>query len=317
MHNRHIRQVAIVGLQNIAVTAAYLVGRFWGLQLFAEGEFTRVLFPAAGIAVAGLMIFGLRVWPGTFLGALLTSETLGRPLLDGVALSLATTATYPVVCALLRRVDFHTQLDRIRDLLALVALAAGVGMIPAAVIRTSVVVLLGTSPPADFWDLTLVTWVSLAMGVLVVTPFLLAIRRMRWPRHVRPLRALEAVALLAGTAALTLAVTMVSPNRQMLFLVFPPLIWAAWRFQLAGSTPSILIVSAIAVYSMFHLPARLATDNDLITLEAFVATASLATLALAVAVSERNRAQDRIANASIELVHALNKLDESARPRQG
>ena len=316
MHNRHFRLVAVIGLQNLAVTAAYLVGRAWGLQLFAEGEYTRALFPAAGIAVAALMAFGLKVWPGVFLGAFLTSATLGRPLGVGLALSLATTVTYPVVYALLRRVDFHVQLDRIRDLLALVTLAAGAGMIPAAVIRTSLIVWIGASPPADFWSLMLVTWVSLAMGVLVVTPFLLAVRGMRWPRGLRPLRVLEAVALLAGTTALAVVVTIVSPDQQMLFLVFPLLMWAAWRFQLAGSAPSILIVSAITVYAMFHSPTRLVTDNDLITLEAFVATASLATLSLAVAVTERNRAQDRITNASIELVHALNKLDARVRPRE-
>lgn len=73
------------------------------------------------------------------------------------------------------------------------------------------------------------------------------LRRARLPRGVGPYRLLEAVALLLGTAGVALVAMRTEVS--LLFLVFPFLIWAALRFQLAGAAPCSLIVTVLAVAS--------------------------------------------------------------------
>ncbi|MGW5360123.1 MASE1 domain-containing protein [Actinopolymorpha pittospori] len=309
------RKCLIIGLQNLAAGSAYFaVGILGKLHEFAGYEFTRALFLGAGLAVAALMVLGVKVWPGIFLGAFMIALSLGRTPAVGAALGGATSVTYLVAYLLLRRADFDVRLDRVKDVFSLVVLAAGVGMIPAAVIRTSAIVLLGLSPRGDFLNLTLATWVSLAMGVLVVAPALLVARKMRWPPRLRPYRVAEAVLLLAVTAAVTLVVTDANSDRELLFLVFPPLIWAAWRFQLTVSALCNLMVSSMVVYLVFNDQAQPVTDSELITLGAFLVTVSVSSIFLAAAVTERNRANDRIGNATSELVSALRKLEDRGDP---
>lgn len=201
--------------------------------------------------------------------------------------------------------------------MSLVVFGAVVGMLLGAVLRTGAMVATGTAAMQNFWYLSVSTWVSSILGVLVVTPFLLVLRRLRWPRGVRPLRVAEITAILAATVVLTFVVSMINPGREMLFLVFPVLIWAAWRFQLPGATLCTLIVSGIAVYSVQQSGPF--ADHDLrytlLVVEAFIASASLAALLLSVAVTERDRARDQIHEASVELVHAVERLEDSLRPR--
>src|SRR4029450_3482171 len=101
---------------------------------------------------------------------------------------------------LLRRTDFRMELDRLRDALALVFLGALTGMLISATVGSGVLALAGAIPASDFWPTWSVWWTGDAMGVLVVAPFLLVLRRARWPRGSSPYRWVEAGALLASTA---------------------------------------------------------------------------------------------------------------------
>ncbi|MFF9912641.1 hypothetical protein [Streptomyces sp. NPDC013457] len=70
--------------------------------------------------------------------------------------------------------------------------------------------------------------------------------QVRWPVRARRVRWIEAVTLAAGTVSVTLLATRTTDSA-LLFLVSPVLIWAAFRFQLAGAAPCALVVSTLAV----------------------------------------------------------------------
>jgi len=54
----------------IAVLAlAYFVSAEIGLLLAVPPGYATPIFPAAGVALAGLLIFGYRLWPGIFIGS--------------------------------------------------------------------------------------------------------------------------------------------------------------------------------------------------------------------------------------------------------
>lgn len=311
------RRFASTGAQILATAAAYFVVAQPALlqQLGAAGD-VRLLTPASGAALAALLVLGLRIWPGILLGSFFAAIAGDRMPLTAAGLAIGTTAGVVLAYLLLRRVGFRVELDRVRDAAALVAFGAVVGMVTGAAIRSGVLVLAGIAPAGDYGYRALLSWLSSAMGVLVATPFLLVLRRFHWPRGVSALRVAEAAALAVATIGVSLLVTR-SPS-QLLFLVFPLLIWAAWRFQLAGATPCALVVSVLFVYAGLngYGPFEGADlRSTLITVHAFVASTTLATLFLAVAVTERNAARHEIENASTELVSALNRLERSLRPR--
>jgi integral membrane sensor domain MASE1 len=217
---------------------------------------------------------------------------------------------------LLRRAGFRLELDRMKDLAALVVYGALVATIISTTIGVGAQVLAGVEQPGNFWTRLLLSWISSAMGVLVVTPFLLVLRRVHVPRDLRPLRVLEAAVMLAGTLVVMLVAT--RTTTELLFLVFPFLIWAALRFQLAGAATAILVVSTMAVIGAVNGSGPFEGQDvysNLVTIQAFDGSTALTALVLAVATTERNLAHNDVEQAATQLASVVSQLDRSLRPR--
>ncbi|MGJ5751774.1 integral membrane sensor domain MASE1 [Streptomyces puniciscabiei] len=286
----------------ICVIAALYYGsaRLGLLQQLVRGQVTP-LWPPSGIAVASLLLRGPRVWPGIALGAFLVNISLG-PSLPAV-LAIAAGNTLAPVCSylLLGRTGFRTELDRLRDALALIFLGGFTGMLVSATTGTGTLALAGALRPGDFWPTWSVWWTGDAMGVLVVTPVLLALRSAYRPKSARPSRCVEALLLAAATAGVGF---LVAGHAPLLFLGFPLLTWAAFRFQLAGAAPCALAVSTFAIIAGAERTGPFAGHDlltKMITLQAFNGSAALTALLLSAVVSERNRTQREIARACTQL----------------
>lgn len=312
-----IRRYGATGLRIVAVAAAYYAGARLGLlQELVRGQVTP-LWPPTGIALTCLLLLGLRTWPGVALGALAVNAPIG-PTVPAVAAIVAGN-TLSLVCSylLLRRVGFRTELDRLRDALSLVFLGALAGMLISSTVGTGVLVLDGGLPAQDFWSTWSVWWTGDAMGVLVVTPLLLVLRRARVPRQVPPYRWAEAVLLVLSTVAVTLVAT--RSVGSLLFLVFPVLIWAALRFQLAGAATCSLIVSVLAIeataagvgpFTGHTLLARM------VTLQAFNGSTALTVLLLSAIITERNRTRRQIEQICTQLAEVVVRLAPGEALRQ-
>jgi integral membrane sensor domain MASE1 len=307
------RRFAAAVLGSLAVAAAYVATGWLGEpeHVVVAGETVSALWPPTGIALAGLLFLGLRVWPGIALGALSFQVSLWpwhHPAADvGVVVGEALAP----VCAylMLRRVGFRLELDRLRDGVALVFLGALAGMLISATIGTLSLALFGPLPMSGFWPIWSAWWAGDAMGVLVVTPLLLVLRRARPPRGIPLSRWAEAAALAAGTVVVTFLVTR-SPL-SLLFLVFPLLIWAALRFQLAGAAPSALFVAVLAVSAATRRLGPFAHHGIfavMVTLQALNGSAALTTLLLSAMITERNNTHHRIQHACRQLAEVVARL---------
>ncbi|WP_392674102.1 MASE1 domain-containing protein [Streptomyces sp. LN785] len=289
------RKCAAVAL-TLAVAAVYYgAARLGLLEQLVRGQVTP-LWPPTGIALAGLLLFGLRVWPGIALGAFLINVSIGPTALTVLAIAAGNTLAPVCSYLLLRRVGFHNDLDRLRDALTLVFLGALGGMVISATVGTGVLVLAGALPAGDFWPTWSVWWAGDAMGVLVVAPFLLVLRRARWPRDVPLRRWAEAAALGAGTIAVTLLVAG-GTSASLLFLVFPFLIWAAFRFELAGAASCALVISTLAILAAGRGAGPFAHQDlftSMFTLQALNGATALTALLLAAVITERNRTHEEI-----------------------
>ncbi|MFH8733428.1 MULTISPECIES: MASE1 domain-containing protein [unclassified Streptomyces] len=303
-----LRRGAAAALEICVVAAVYYGSAKLGLlQQLVRGQVTP-LWPPTGIALASLLLRGPRVWPGIALGALVVNISLG-PSLPAVLAIVAGNTLAPVCSyALLCRAGFRIELARLRDVLALIFLGAFTGMLVSATIGSGTLALAGVVGADGFWPTWSVWWTGDAMGVLVVTPVLLVLRSARWPKDAPPFRWVEGFLLVAATAGVGLVATGSAP---LMFLSFPLLIWAAFRFQLAGAAPCALAVSTFTIIAAARGTGPF-TGHDLltsmITLQAFNGSSALTALLVAAAVSERNQFQQEISQACGYLAEMVAKI---------
>ncbi|WP_405935508.1 MASE1 domain-containing protein [Streptomyces sp. NBC_00726] len=310
IHSERNRRYLLAVLRVVGVAAAYYGAARLGLlrEVAVHGAVVTPLWPPTGIALGCLLYFGLRVWPGIAVGSLAVVGMLGGTVTPSTLVVAAGNTLAPLCAyALLRRTGFRRELDRLRDGVVLVFLGAMAAMTISATAGTAMLVVDGKLPAENFWSVWAAWWAGDAMGVLVVTPVVLVLDRLRPPRLTD--RWAEAVALLAVAVAGTLIATRSSLS--MLYLVFPIVIWAALRFRLAGSAPCALLVSVLAIVA--------GTDRDgsfaghslvevMINLTVLNGAVALTSLLLAAIVTEQQNVRHRIEHACEELAEVVDQL---------
>ncbi|WP_369192939.1 MASE1 domain-containing protein [Streptomyces djakartensis] len=304
-----LRKPAGVVLRTLAVAACYYASGRLGLlrELVVEGAVVTPIWPPTGVAVACLLLLGLRCWPGIALGAffVILSLTSLTPSVLGI---LAGNTAAPVVgYLLLRRAGFRTDLARLRDGLALVFLGAFTAMLISSTTGAGILVATGQLAWAGFWPVWLAWWVGDAMGVLLVTPVLLLLARVRRPL---PLSRWKEALGLAVIACCLLPVAARS-SVSLLYLVYPLLIWTALRFQLAGSMLCALFASVMAtVAATDHVGPfeRLNRVEVMLKLQTFNGAMALTALILSAVITEQIHTRRSVERACQELVEVLGHL---------
>lgn len=301
-------------LRILAVAVAYYLSGRIGLlrRVVVEGAVVTPLWLPTGIALACLLWLGIGIWPGITLGTYFVIEQLSTFHLVDIGILVGNTLAPVCAYAMLRKAGFRVELDRLRDGLALVFLGGLLPMLVSATIGTWTLVVTDNLPKAGSWAVWWAWWAGDAMGVLVVTPLLLVLRRARLPQHAY--RMAEMAALLVVTAIVTLLAARSSLS--LLFLVFPLLIWAAVRFQLAGTAPCMLLVSVLTISAATDRAgpfARHALFEIMVNLQALNGSAALTALLLAALVTEQNNIRLRIGQACMDLAEVVEHLAPGKR----
>jgi PAS domain S-box-containing protein len=291
----------------LLVAAAYYVSARLGLRLAVIQENVTPLWPPTGIAVAAFLVFGRSLWPGVALAAFLVNLPISTDPLAAAATATGNTLAPLLAATLLLRFGFRREVDRLRDAVAIVFLGALASMLVSASVGTATLVASGAIPGHRFLPAWAAWWAGDAMGVLVVTPFLLSLAQLRrapWPS---PRDRAEAVALFVVLTVVTLVV--MNTHLLLLFLVLPLIGWAAWRFQQRAAAPAALLVACLASWSAAHGAGPFQVDETLfermLTLQAFNATVAFSSLFFAALVTERLRARDALERSAALLEHRV------------
>jgi integral membrane sensor domain MASE1 len=307
--SQDLRTPVVVALQTLAVAACYYVSGQLGLlrELVVEGSVVTPIWPPTGVSVAFLLIFGLRCWPGIALGALLVILSLTSLSPSAFGVLMGNTAAPVVGYLLLRRAGFRTDLARLRDGLALVFLGAFTAMLISSTVGAGLLLVTGKLDWASFWAVWLAWWVGDAMGVLIVTPVLLLLSRVRPPLRLSRWKEATGLALIICCVVPLAAHSPVS----LLFLIYPLLIWAALRFQLAGSMLCALFASIMATVAATDRSGpfeRLTRVEVMIKLQAFNGAMALTALILSAVITEQINTRRSVERACQELVEVLEHL---------
>jgi signal transduction histidine kinase len=284
----------------VLLAAVYVIAARLGLMLDAVAGFATLVWPPTGIALAALIRFGPRLWPGVAIGAFVANVLTGAPI--PVALGIAAGNTLEAVAgayALRRVAGFRGAFDGLREALALIGLAAAASTTISATIGVSSLFgggIVASGQIAETWR---AWWIGDLIGDLVVAPVLLV-----WstPRNAEdpPRRPLELLAL--GMAVLGVSVLCFEGHAETEtttsifrygYVFFPPLMWSALRFGQRETITATFVVAALVIAgtALGHGPfVRQTLHQSLFTLQTFVAVAAATFLVLGASIAERRRA---------------------------
>ena len=165
------RGVQYAGSVAMLAAAYYLAGRL-GLALAYLDGAVAALWPPAGLGVAVLFLYGVRLWPGIAIGDLLLAD-FSQPPGTIAGQTVGNTVALIVGALVLRRLAGpRVTLERIFDVLALAVCAVVAALVSAAFGPTAL--RLGDVVAGDELGRVFRTWtLSDAAGVLVVAPAVL------------------------------------------------------------------------------------------------------------------------------------------------
>jgi PAS domain S-box-containing protein len=172
-------------LAKLATTAAayYVVGRL-GLLLAIPPGYATAVWPASGIALAGTLLFGYRVWPGILLASFLvnlgtsldsaSSASILNTTILAASIGMGASLQAVVGTFLIRRfTHYPTALVEAHDIIKFLLLGGTVSCLVNASWGVTSLVLGGAIQPVDYLFHWWTWWVGDAIGVITFTPLIL------------------------------------------------------------------------------------------------------------------------------------------------
>jgi signal transduction histidine kinase/integral membrane sensor domain MASE1/ActR/RegA family two-component response regulator len=285
---------------NLAIAAVYFGAAKLGLSLADPGvsEQVTIVWPPTGIALFVFLVLGYRHWPGIVLGAFLANMTANESVPTACLIALGNTLE-GILGAWLLRVFHFNSLERLKDVVRLVVLAAGLSTTVSATIGVTSLCLAGQEW-THFSRLWLLWWFGDAMGNLVMAPLLLTWLRRPAPRW--PLGRIVEGAFLALSFILLGQLVFGGEsmtgfkNYPLEYMVFPFVIWAALHFGQYGASTITFMASIIAISGTLAQCGPFAKGSaleSLFLLQIFMGVVAMTGLVLAAITTERYVGESR------------------------
>jgi signal transduction histidine kinase len=296
----------LYSIQLIILFLVYFFTARWGLGIDATSGFASLVWLPSGIALAFVLLFGYSMWPAITIAAYLANLLQGASY--PVAMGIATGNTLEALIGvyLLNRFEFKKSLERLRDALLLILLAAPATAFISATFGVVSLFLGKIVSLATFLPTWNTWWMGNVISVLVITPLILTWKKL--PQRISLKRIVEALVLTGTTIGIGIWVFLYSKNPVLTYLVFPPLMLISLRFGKREASSATLVLLALAIWGSAQDQGPFATGDfsrNLIHLQGFMGVIASTTLIVSVIASERaeleRRKDDLISIVSHEL----------------
>lgn len=273
-----------------------------GLKFALFDDNISLVWPPTGISLAALLIFGKRLWPGVFIGALVATLSTGVSWVFAVGAAFANVIEALLGTILITKYKIRHQLDRIWDVLLFIGIAVLCTPIIAGLMGGSSFCLTHSCSASQFFMIAFQWALGNAMGALILTPLLLS-----WWSEVPSLSAKPVISLI-GVSCLVITnlfifgvieTPFLDANLYAVeYLSFPLLIWAGFSLRQRGASTAIFLTVIIAILGTVTdtgpFVKMQSTNAGLFRLWSFIGVVSFPTLLLAAAVEERQIAEKRL-----------------------
>jgi len=312
----------------VLIFAAYFITAKFGLQMDAVSGFATLVWPPTGIALAALLLFGIRFWPAVACAAFLINYLTGASVAVAIGIAFGNTAEAVLgTYLLLRFARFHKSLDRLKDVISLIVFAAIISTSVSAVVGVTSLWLGGVQSFEGVGTTFRAWWLGDALGDFIVAPFILVWASANRPRF-RFWGATEFVLLSGSLVFVGLLVLDEFATRLGLsivtlpYVLFPFVVWAALRFEQRGAVTVAFAISCLAILGAANGHGPFVRGNlrdNLVLLHSFVIIVAITGLFMAAAISERKLVVSnelaRRATAALENARLYKQAQEAIRAR--
>ncbi len=275
----------------------YFCAGSFGLSLAHVHPSASAVWPPSGIALAAILLWGYRLWPGIFLGAFAVNIAAVGSVVT--ALSIAAGNTLEVILGatlVFRFANGPNAFEQTKNILKFILLAGILSTAVGAMLGVTSLSLGGLAQWDDLFNIWLTWWLGDAVGNLIVGSLLVL-----WVTQ--PLLPIKAVQLLEAAGLLLVLVlvgwllflTKIPSGLEYFALV--PLLWAALRFGRRGAVTSAFAMSAVALWGTLRGLGPFVTSDpnqSLLLLQVFMATVTVTSLVMASVILERRRLEQRL-----------------------
>ncbi|MBT9582313.1 response regulator [bacterium] len=271
---------------------------------FSDRHLPILIWPSSGLALAGLMMAGMRLWPGIFLGALLDGLFAELPLWMCVYEDIGKVLSALVGAWGLRRMSrFDRNLTQPGDYLWL-ALMGSAGACLSAFTGCTALMIQNHLPPATVGLIFFQWWQGDTLGIVLVSPVMLVWRRLPrgWLSRERWLitAGCFGLACLAGQAIfLDWFHRRLGPFTYNYWMF----LFVAWGAVSYGRHGALLISTMTAVQAVYGAVHKLGSfrsdiaDTGLLNLWFYMFALTMVGLMLALIIHDRELAQSGLAEA--------------------
>ena len=273
------------------VSVAYLVTAWLGLGLASVYGNVSPVWPAAGVAAAALLRWGIGLWPGIFVGAMLINLATGIGLPAAIHIAAGNTVEAVAVTLLFRSLSRDVDFTSMRSVMSFIT-AACCGSLIASMNGASAVILAGEASWAAFSDAAWTWWLGDMLGLIVFTPILCQLPpRLEDRNTVRIIGIASIILSLIAGVIFTASANVISIA--LSFALIPPVMWMAMRAPRGGGSIATLIIAAISIcatgnglgpFSDYEV-----TSERMVLLQAFLAVLGMSAMAFAAVATEREQ----------------------------
>jgi PAS domain S-box-containing protein len=284
----------------ILVFLAYLFSARLELRLIHSQTSMGVIWLPAGIALAAFLLRGRRVVPAIFLASLCVEFLSSVPLLGALAIAGGNTAEVLVAGYLINRFAGGAKaFSRPANVMRFSVLAGALATLVSAIVGTSVLwSTLGFGQPKAL-TIFAAWWAGHALGVLVLTPFLiLLLNGKHQPLHLSEF--IEVSVLLVGLSVICVisfgpAGVFTDRVDTPLFLCVPFLVWAGIRFCPLEAGGACILLCGFATWGSLHGYGPFNTVTAMpLSLAAYLCVATTMTLTGAATVANQREVSEKL-----------------------
>ena len=297
----------------LLVFFAYAVSARFELRLIHSQTSMGVIWLPAGIALAAVLLKGRRIAPVIYLASLMVELTSSVPLLGALTIAAGNTAEALLGGYLVDRFAGGAKaFSRSADVLRFSLLAGALATLVSPIVGTSVLGgPAGLSRP-EILSMFAAWWAGHALGVLVLTPFLiLLLDGKHQPLHLTEL--VEMGVLLIGLSivcVITFGPAGVFSDRvdTPLFLCVPFLVWAGIRFCPLEAVGACIVLCGFATWGSLHGYGPFSNVTAMpLSLAAYLCVATTMTLTGAATVANQREVSEKL----LETLYRLEKSKDT------
>lgn len=296
------------GLLALLFLSAYVGSALLVLRFMSGNGIVATFWPPAGIALAGLMLGGLRYAPLVFIGAAAVNWFIGGQWYVALALGAVNLAEALLGYWLLRFVrPIQPQLNRAREFFRLFLYAGFISPIPSAIMGALTLKLASLTAQSwlqnfQFW------WMGDSLGIIVVAPLILIWRKLE-KIDLRPAQVYEgflafALAFLSGQVIFLGWFNEWLGFHPRAFMMFIFVTWAAVRF---GRHATLVVLSMVITQMLFGTMQQTGhffnydRHMQLVNTWLYITVLASSGMALATFINERKRSLEKLSRVTENL----------------